>query len=210
MKPDYSLYVIIDADYLETLSKDPLDALRQTLRGGATTVQLRSKKLSDAAFLSLAKKMKKITSKYKVPFIVNDRVLLAVKSKAEGAHVGDEDMPYKKAAALMGPGKFIGVSADSYSGALRMDKLGASCIGLGPVFATPQKNKKPIPLPILKKILKKIKTPVVAIGGVKEYNIAKLKKTGVKNFCFISEICAAVDIKKKTARLKKIILNSAF
>lgn len=199
------LYAIIDPDFLHFCNKNTLAALHQALKGGATAIQLRSKHLCDADFLRLAKKMKALCKKYKVPFIVNDRVLLAKKCGADGAHVGDEDMPYAKARRILGKNKIIGVSADAYASALKMDKLKADYIGLGPVFATEQKNKKPLTSSAQKKLYKILKTPVVAIGGIKEYNIAVLKKYGCKNFCFISEICGARNIALKTARLKKII-----
>ncbi len=204
-KTDLSLYVIIDADYLEKIKKDYRSILIPSLKAGATTIQLRSKKLHDRDFLKLAVEIKALVRLFSVPFIINDRARLVTAAGADGVHLGRDDMPVWRVRSLLGKNKIIGLSASNEKEAddARLEK--ADYMGLGPVFKTKNKKTKPLPAASLKKIMKKMRLPVVAIGGIKEYNINVLKKAGVKNFCFISEIADAGHVFNKVKRLKRII-----
>ena len=207
--PDLSLYVIIDAGYLEKIHRNFRQVLIPALRAGATAIQLRAKGAGFRMFLSLAKKIRKVTSKFRVPFIINDSPSIARLSGADGVHVGYSDMPPDEARACAGPGAIIGVSASDYGQAESARSSGADYIGLGPVFETPTKISIPVRRPVLLRVLKGIKTPIVAIGGIKEYNIPDLKKSGIRNFCFISEVSGAGDVYAKVKTLKEIIDDPA-
>jgi len=204
IKPDLSLYVIIDSDYLTTLKRGPHKTLVSALKGGATAVQLRSKNLNDRDYYNEAKKMFKTASKFSALFFVNDRVHIAAALRC-GFHTGFEDMPFSEARKLVKPPIAAGLSASTVREALAADMLKPTYIGLGPVFPTSTKDKKNISLSSVKKIIVSSSSPIVAIGGIKEYNINQLIKIGVKNFCFISEICGAGNVYEKTRAIKKII-----
>jgi thiamine-phosphate pyrophosphorylase len=165
--------------------------------------------MPDSGFLRLSRLVLKVTRRFGVPLIINDSVYVAARSGAEGAHVGDEDMDVKAARKILGTGKIIGVSASTYAGAIKGGSSGADYIGLGPVYRTENKETRPLPRRDLVRLMKKLRLPVVAIGGIKEYNIPRLKKSGVKNFCFISEISGAKNIRVKAARLKELINDPA-
>jgi thiamine-phosphate pyrophosphorylase len=120
-----------------------------------------------------------------------------------------EDMAVSEARRILGRGKIIGISASTAAEAGHADKTNADYIGLGPVFKTKNKGTAPIPVSALKKILRSVHLPVVAIGGIKEYNINVLKKTGIKNFCFISDIADASDVYGKVKKLKEKIHDPA-
>ena len=207
--PDLSLYLIIDSMYLSKIKKNWKRVLVPALDTGVTAVQLRCKDLTRDAFTSLAFKIHRITKKYRVPLIINDDAYVAKKINAEGVHLGACDMPACVARRLLGKNKIIGVSASTTAEARAADRTGADYIGLGPVFFTENKDIPPIQSAELKKIVKTLRLPVVAIGGIKEYNINVLKKAGIKNFCFISEISGTKNIAKKVIKLKERINDPA-
>ena len=200
-----SLYVILDIEYLENSGKDPYKALFSCLKGGATCIQLRSKMMNDRDFYAAAVKMKKMCLKGKVPLIINDRVDIAALARADGLHIGKEDLPYEEARKIFKG--IIGVSADSLKESLAMDRLGASYIGVGPAYPTSQKDKKAVGPASMKKIAGALSTPVVAIGGINGYNIPELKASGIRYFSFISGILGEKNILAQTKKIKQLILN---
>ncbi len=202
---DFSLYVIIDIDYLNLKKINPYAALVSVLKGGASAVQLRAKHSAKDEFLKLAVAMNKICRKYKVPLIINDFPAIAADSKAAGAHVGTKDMSVVKARKILKKNYVLGVSASTMREAMRADKMKADYIGIGPVFATAQKSTKPLGIAAMKTLASKLSTPIVAIGGINGYNIPRLKKAGINNFCFISAILGSRNILKKTKMVKSII-----
>lgn len=200
-----SLYVILDTDYLNSLGKSYFTTLRSCLKGGATCIQLRSKTMTDDIFYHTALKIQKICASYKVPLIINDRVAIAVLINADGVHVGKEDLPYSQVKKIFKG--IIGLSADNIKEARSLDALHASYIGVGPVYPTEQKNKKALGIKKIKIINQSLLTPVVAIGGINEYNISALKRSGIKYFSFISGILGSKDILAQTKKVKFIIYH---
>jgi len=120
-------------------------------------------------------------------------------------HVGGEDIPFLFVKNLIGNSKIIGVSASDIKSSYKTDRLGADYIGIGPVYATGQKDKKPMGVGTVGMLVKKLKTPVVAIGGINSYNITQLKRAGIRNFSFISAILGGVDIAESTKKIKRLI-----
>jgi thiamine-phosphate pyrophosphorylase len=206
---DFSFYLIIDAGYLSKTGKNWKNVLMPSMKYGVTAIQLRCKECSEKKFIELALKIQKVTKKFRVPFIINDSVKISKKINADGVHLGSHDMPAGEARRVLGKNKIIGVSASTQAEAAAADLSDASYIGLGPVFKTKNKKTAPIPFSVFKKIIKNLRLPVVAIGGIKEYNINVLKKAGVKNFCFISEIPDAKNIIEKVKKLKELINDPA-
>jgi len=202
---DYSLYCIIDLDYLKGKKKNFKKAVVSVLRAGATALQLRSKHACDKEFYEAAVYIKKTAGRYKVPLIINDRIDTAYCVDADGVHIGADDMPLNEARKILGKGVIIGLSAQNEKEALFACRQRADYIGVGPVFRTSIKAAKPIGIERLKKIVKKSKKTVVAIGGIKEKNISLLKKAGVRNFAIISDILSSKNIYKKTKRISDII-----
>jgi len=208
-KIDLSLYMIVDCDFLSMKKRPWKSVLVPALRAGVTAVQLRCKSCGKKEFLRMALLVKRTLKKYRVPLIINDNVFIAKRSGAAGAHIGTCDMPYMEARRLLGRSAIIGVSASTEAEARAAGKTSADYVGLGPVFRTPNKKTRPIPFHRLKKILSGLNLPVVAIGGIKEYNIRALKAAGFKNFCFISEISGARNIFDKVKNLKERINDPA-
>lgn len=202
-KKDLALYAITDRHWLkdETL----YDQVRKAIEGGATFIQLREKHLDKDEFLKEATEIKALCAEYKVPFVINDDVDIALKIDADGVHVGQSDMKAGDVRAKLGPDKIIGVSAQTVEQALLAEKNGADYLGVGAVFATSTKEDAVEVGPeVLKAICKAVSIPVVAIGGITKDNVIWLKGSGIAGIAVISAVFAQPDIKAAAAKLRKL------
>lgn len=200
---DLLLYAITDRHWLNgrTLSQQ----VRECLEGGATIIQIREKKLSEEKFLEEAKEIQSLCKEFNVPFIVNDNINIAAKIKADGVHVGQEDMDAKKVRTMLGENAILGVSASTVEEALKAEKDGADYLGVGAVFNTSTKDDADsVSFDTLKEICNSVSIPVVAIGGISASNILELKGSGIDGVSVISAIFASDDIKEATKNLKEL------
>ena len=174
MKVDYSLYLCTDRNLLN--GKNFEETIELAIKGGVSIVQLREKNCSSREFLEIATSIKKITSKYKIPLIINDRIDIALAVDADGVHVGQDDLPCKTAREILGKEKIIGVSVSTVETAIKAEIDGANYIGVGSIFKTSTKTDAEIvSLETLKKIRDSVKIPVVAIGGINKSNLPQIK-----------------------------------
>lgn len=197
------LYAVTDRRWT-TAQESLLSQTEKAIQGGATFVQIREKNLGEAEFEKEARELKSLCAKYKIPFVVNDNVLLAKKIDADGVHVGQDDMSAKKAREILGEGKIVGVSAQTVEEALLAEKDGADYLGVGAVFPTGSKDDAvEVPFETLKAICSAVKIPVVAIGGITRENVEKLKGSGICGISVISAVFGQKDIKSAASELKK-------
>lgn len=198
-----TLYAVTDRAWLKNQNLE--QQVELALKGGVTCVQIREKNLDNDLFLKEAIKLKNICNKYKVPFIVNDNVNVALKSNADGIHIGQEDDDIKYVKKIIGKDKIIGVSVQNVEQAIIAEKNGASYLGVGAVFKTSTKNDaKYVPYEILKLICESVSIPVVAIGGINKDNIMKLSGSKIDGVAMVSEIFGAQDIEKECKNLLKL------
>ncbi len=204
------LYVVTDRSWLGGNSF--LDQLEETLRAGATFLQLREKELPYEEFLAEAQKVKKLTVRYQVPFLINDSVEVALACDAHGIHIGQEDRSASEVRSLMGPDKILGVSVQTVAQAIQAEQDGADYLGVGAVFSTDtKKDAVDVPFAVLKEICQSVRIPVIAIGGIHQNNMMQLKGSGVAGVAVISAIFAQPDISAATrqlARLAKEMITS--
>lgn len=202
-KKNMLLYAVTDRAW--TGKQSLYEQVEEALKGGITCLQLREKNLSDEDFLKEAIQIKALCNKYKVPFFINDNVEVAIKSGADGIHVGQDDMAAGRVRELVGDKMMIGVSAHSVKEAVEAVKNGADCLGVGAIFSTStKKDASVLDLSVVSDICKAVSVPVVAIGGIKKDNISKLKGTGVDGVALVSAIFAADDIKAECEELRKL------
>ena len=179
------------------------------LRGGATMVQLREKGLAEQdfeGFLEEARRMHELTARYGVPLIIDDNVEIALKSEAEGVHVGQNDMNAGEVRRLLGPDRILGVTAKTVEQARRAQDAGADYLGSGAVFGTSTKaDAIPMSLERLREICACVRIPVVAIGGICLENIGRLSGSGVAGAAIVSGIFGAEDIEGTTRRLAEVM-----
>ena len=189
-------------DIKKMLEKELEDYFQQT----AQKVEVDcAKNLSEQAFLEEAKEIQKLCREYKVPFIINDNVDLALEIDADGVHVGQDDMEAGEVRKRLGEDKIIGVSAHSVEEALRAEKCGATYLGSGAVFGSgTKKDVGTLDHEVLKEICAAVQIPVVAIGGISRDNILQLKGTGIDGVAVISAIFAQKDIRAAAQELRKL------
>ena len=202
-KIDWSLYLCTDREL--TGEKNFETCVEDAIKGGVTVVQLREKNLSGKKFFETALSLKKITGKYKIPLIINDRVDIAVAADADGVHVGQSDLPAKAARKIIGDEKILGVSASTLDEALKAESDGADYIGVGGIFFTATKpDAESVSPETLKKICESVKIPVVAIGGINSETLPLVKNTGIAGVAVVSAIVAAENPEDAAKNLLKI------
>lgn len=202
------LYAVTDRAWVgkQTL----LEQVEDALKGGATCIQLREKELDYDSFLAEAIEMNALCKKYGIPFIVNDNVDIAIKSNADGIHIGQDDMDAAEVRKLVGDKMIIGVSAQTVEQAKKAFNDGADYLGVGAVFSTSTKlDACDVPHNVLKDICEAVDIPVTAIGGIKKHNIMELKNTKVDGVALVSAIFAADDIKAECMELLKLAKEMA-
>ncbi len=201
-KEDLLLYAVTDRMWLN--GRTLKEVVKESLDGGVTFLQLREKNLDDKHFLEEAVELQELCKQYKVPFIVNDNVDIALKMNADGVHVGQSDMQAADVRAKLGPDKIIGVSAQTVEQAVLAQQRGADYLGVGAVFPTGSKaDADDVSFETLKAICEAVTIPVVAIGGITQENLEQLKGSGICGIAVISAIYAQSDIKEASRKLKE-------
>ena len=205
---DTTLYFITDSTGFS--EEEFLSRVEQALKGGVTLLQLREKEKTTREYIALAEKVHKLTQKYNIPLIIDDRIDVAMAVDAEGVHLGQSDMPVDIARKILGKDKIIGATAKTVSQALAAYVNGADNLGVGAIYPTTTKVKTVLTsVDTLKEIVKAVPIPVNAIGGLNKNNIDILENTGIAGVCVVSAIMkadnpqkAAEEIKEKFAAIK--------
>lgn len=201
-KSDLLLYAVTDRSWLggHTLYQD----VEAAIKGGATFIQLREKKLDEEHFLEEAKEIKELCKKYRVPFVINDNVDIALAMDADGVHVGQSDMEAGMVREKLGPDKIIGVSAQTVEQAILAEQKGADYLGVGAVFPTGSKDDAvEVSHDTLKAICEAVHIPVIAIGGISTGNVMELSGSGICGIAVISAIFAKPDIETAARELRE-------
>lgn len=181
-----------------------LPIARLAIQGGANVIQFRHKDLYTQQIIKEAREIRLLCQKANIPFIVNDRIDMALELNADGIHLGQTDLPIAEARRILGPNKIIGGTASTVEQVVALEAVGADYAGLGHIFHTLSKKKDypPIGLTIIKKAKEKIKIPLIAIGGISEKNAPSVIAQGADGIAVISAISQASDPLRATQKLK--------
>jgi thiamine-phosphate pyrophosphorylase len=202
-KSSMLLYAVTDRTWLK--GRSLTHVVEEAIKAGITFLQLREKDLDNASFLQLAREVKSVTYKYKIPYVINDNVEVAMSCGADGVHVGQDDMAARDARRIIGPDKILGVSAQTVEQAVLAEKNGADYIGVGTVFPTSTKlDAEAVSFETLKEICEAVSIPVVAIGGINKDNAMKLAGSGIDGIAVVSAIFAQEDITSAVRELRQI------
>ena len=196
------LYAVTDQAWVgkQTL----LEQIEAALKGGATIVQLREKKMDEDSFVAEAIQVRDLCHKYNVPLIINDNVDVALKSGADGVHVGIEDAPVAEIRRRVHADFIIGATCKTVEQAMTAEAAGANYMGVGAVFPSPTKtNAVRITNEQLCEIVSSVSIPAVAIGGIGYDNVLEIKGSSVSGVAVVSAIFGAEDIEKATVLLKE-------
>ncbi|GMH21875.1 hypothetical protein Nepgr_023718 [Nepenthes gracilis] len=198
------LYAVTDAGMNEKWGRSITGAIKATIEGGSTIVQLREKNSETREFLEAATACVAVCHSKGVRLLINDRVDIALACDADGVHIGQSDMPTSTARCLLGSEKIIGVSCQTPEQAHQAWIDGADYIGCGRVFPTnTNANNLIIGLDGLKSVCLASKLPVVAIGGINSSNACSVMEIGVPNLKGVAVVLALFDrecISTETAR----------
>jgi len=190
---DGALYVVTDR---QLTGGRPLRlVVEAALRGGARTVQLREKDLPPRELYPLALEMRQLTQAYGARLLINDRADVALAVNADGVHLTTTSLPASIARQVLGPGRLIGVSTHTRAEAQAAVEEGADFVVFGPVFFTPSKASygEPVGLDALRAVRAVVKSPILAIGGIKPTNLDQVLAAGADGIAVISAIISADD-----------------
>ena len=192
-----------------SLGRTNIDVAQQMVDAGVNILQYREK-VKNKSFKHMLEecyKIREITFKADVPFIINDHVAIALLVGADGIHQGQDDIPVKEVKKLASH-MMIGCSTHSPKQAKQAIEQGADYIGVGPIFPTSTKEDvcDAVGLEYLEHVVASYDIPFVAIGGIKRNNLAKVVLSGAKTICLVTEIIGAKNIKKRVKEIKNILV----
>ncbi len=208
MNFDLSLYLVTDR--MLSRERDMAWIVREAVAGGVTMVQLREKECSTAEFVALARELKTALQPLGIPLIINDRIDVALAVDADGVHIGQSDMPYETARALLGKEKIIGLSVETMEEVVAANALDVDYIGISPVYATPTKTDTltPFGLEGIEEVMRLSHHRCVAIGGMNRGTIGEVIARGVEGVAVVSAIVAAESPRNASAELAAIIRDN--
>lgn len=182
--------------------------LEEVIRGGARIIQLREKEYTTREFHSLALKFREITRKAGVLLIVNDRIDIAMAVKADGVHLGQDDLPVPAARALA-PDLLIGASTHSLEEALRAEEEDADYVNIGPIFPTSTKTgvEKFLGPDAIVSVGSRLKIPFTVMGGINASNLEAVLAKGARRVAVVTAVTQAPDIARTVSELRKRILD---
>ncbi len=204
---NYDLYVITDTTLSGGRSHEEI--ARLAIEGGADVIQLRDKTCSTRRLVREGKRVREVTLRTGTPFIINDRLDVAIACGADGVHLGYDDLPVSSARAIVPQGFIIGVSVGSADEAIQAVKEGADYLAASPVFPTAQKAEAVIHCGLegIRHIRAAVSVPLVAIGGIGRGNICDVIGAGADGVAVISAVVGQPDIRSAARALKERIQN---
>lgn len=199
------LYVILDPSVCP--GRSLCDVLMQAAAAGAGIFQYRNKAAAMREAYAEALRLRKVALDLGVLFIVNDRCDLALAVEADGVHLGQDDLPYAEARALLGPEKMIGISTHNAEQVRQANEVKPDYIGFGPIFkpGSKQDHDPIVGLEGLRQIRQLTSLPIFAIGGVHAEQARAVMQAGANGIAVISAVLKAPDVKKAVERLISLL-----
>ncbi len=196
-------YFITDAGLS---GKGILSDVEAAIRGGCRIVQYREKTKGTRKMIEEASKIKELCG-VGVIFLVNDRVDVAFASGADGVHLGLDDMDLKTARKILGDDAIVGITVHDVKQACLAESNGADYVGVSPVYPTGTKADagRSCGTSMVSDIRKKVKVPVVAIGGINKDNAPDVVRAGADAVCAISAVVCSGDVEKEVRDFIRII-----
>ncbi|HWQ64010.1 MAG TPA: thiamine phosphate synthase [Methanospirillum sp.] len=198
----YELYVVTDEELSHGLSH--VEIARQAVAGGADVIQLRDKKLPGRDLFRAACDIRAVTARSGALFIVNDRLDVALASKADGVHIGQQDLPLSYVRPLAPSPFIIGVSVSSVEQAKEAEQEGADYVAVSPVFSTGSKQDAGHGpgLGLVRGISDTVSIPVIGIGGIHTDNAGDVFAAGADGVAVISAVVSQPDITEAARAFK--------
>jgi thiamine-phosphate pyrophosphorylase len=184
--------------------------IEEAAANGVDIVQLREKDLNDCELLAKARRVRQLTTKASVLFIVNDRPDIARLAEADGVHLGQEDLPVREARRVMGADALVGVSTHSMDQLRRAVWDGADYLGVGPVFPSKTKSFDEFAgLSFVRQAAAETSLPAFALGGISVQNLSQVLQAGAARVAVGSAICSADEPGNAAFEISRILKSSA-
>ncbi len=204
---NFSIYLVTDDAFF--IDRDVVKTLEQAIEGGVTAIQYRFKNKSSRQMYEELLVLRDITRQNKVALIVNDRVDLAIAIKADGVHVGQEDLPPDVCKKIIPEDMIVGYSVNNLEQLKDAMTMPIDYIGFGSVFHTQtKKDYKYVGLEALCKAINITSIPIIAIGGITHYNLKDVLKCKVKGVAVVSAILGFEDVKRAAFDFKQMYKES--
>ena len=202
---DSRLYVITGQAFLRGRRLE--DVIAAAIRGGADTIQLREKDYSGRELLEAGHLLRRVTRELGARLIINDRIDVAHAVDADGVHLGQGDLPIAAARAILGPDKIVGLSTHNVEEAVLAERAGANYIGLGPMKPTQTKlDTEPVVGPSgLREVRRHVQLPIVAIGGIKQEDVAEIIRSGANAVAIISAVIGSDDVEGAARAIRTLV-----
>ena len=185
------LYFVCDA---RPLGEDPEPLLRAALTGGAGMIELRDRESPRNAVERSGQTFRRLADTYSALFIVNDDPYLAVELRADGVHLGQEDISAAEAREILGPEAIVGLSTHSREQIEAAAEQPVDYISVGPIWETPTKEGRPgTGLELIREAARIATVPWFAIGGINTENVAEVVEAGARRICVVRAIKDADD-----------------
>ena len=200
---DTDIYCLTAAKFSKGRSNP--EVVRAMLDAGVSLIQYREKEMKMGIKYEECKALRAMTREAGAAFIVNDDIDLAMLVEADGVHIGQHDLPIDAVRRLVGEKMAIGLSTHSPEEARQAVAHGADYIGVGPIFRTYTKEDvvDPVGFAYLDWVAADIAIPFVAIGGIKEHNVADVARHGAGCVAIITDIVEAEDIGEKIHAIRR-------
>jgi thiamine-phosphate diphosphorylase len=183
--------------------------VEQACAGGAQVIQFRFEGAVTNEIIDTARKLRDICRAHKTLFVINNYPELAKDVDADGVHLGQEDMSILQARNILGPGKLIGSSTQTFEQAIRAQLQHADYIGFGPIYATPTKPASPaVGIQCIAAVVSKMTIPVFVIGGITEDRVEQVIAAGANRVAVVRAVCGSDKVQAAAARMRILIENA--
>ena len=193
---EFSLHLYLVTDEAAKCRHSLLETVQRAVDGGVTIVQYRSTNPDAGTCYREALPIRDFLASRGVPFIVNNRIDLALARDADGVHIGQRDLPVPAVRAMIGPDRILGLSVSNADQLRAVDAALVDYLGMGPVFPTISKLNAPPVLGVdgFAALASQSPLPVVAIGGLDAERARLVRATGAASgIAVVSAICGAED-----------------
>jgi thiamine-phosphate pyrophosphorylase len=209
--PSLASRLLLVTDRQQTRGRSLLDVLTHALAAGVRAIQLRERDLSARDLLRLAQEVHRLATVHQAQLLINDRVDIAMGLDGVGVHLRANSLPVAVARKLLGGQRVIGISTHSVEEVVRAEAEGADYVVLGPIYETPSKTVYGAPLGVraLEEACRRVRVPVVGIGGVTAARVEEIRRTGAFGVAVVTAVLGAVDVERATHELLDAVSMSS-
>ena len=201
--PQLESRLLLVTDRHQTMGRPLVSLLQQVFTVAAPAIQLRERDLSARELLTLAREVQAVTASRRSQLLVNDRIDVALALEGVGVHLRSNSLPVPVARQLLGAQRLLGISVHAVEEAVQAEAQGADYIVLGPIYETPSKQMfgPPLGIDTLEKACRRVRIPIIGIGGVTAARAREMRQAGAFGVAVITAILSAADVESATREL---------